>query len=196
MSPRIHLTRQELSVDDNDGRDPWDDDKLENRHQLATELNGVIELVTGQVAPSAEKREPDELVKCLRGGSLTISLDGKWGTGKTFFLERWKKYLHKQYSPIYYNAWSHDFFDDPLIPLLHHVIRGTSMGRMKRAKLVKQAGQFLKPHSVSVGATLPGIISASAMWLSDRDKAGNTTKKMKRILWQAVFKSSSGNCHY
>ncbi len=78
---------------------PWGDDLL-NRKDLADNLTN--------------------LVKDLEDPSLSICIDGAWGTGKTFFLERWKYHLEKVGfpSPIYFNAWEDDFIENPLISIL------------------------------------------------------------------------------
>ncbi len=78
---------------------PWGDDLL-NRRDLADNLTN--------------------LVKDLEDPSLSICIDGAWGTGKTFFLERWKHHLEKLGfpSPIYFNAWEDDFIENPLISIL------------------------------------------------------------------------------
>ena len=78
---------------------PWGDDLL-NRKDLADNLTN--------------------LVKDLEDPSLTICIDGAWGTGKTFFLERWKYHLEKAEfpSPIYFNAWEDDFIENPLVSIL------------------------------------------------------------------------------
>ncbi|MCY4653441.1 MAG: P-loop NTPase fold protein [Dehalococcoidia bacterium] len=79
--------------------DPWGDDLL-NRKDLADNLTN--------------------LVRDLEDPSLSICIDGAWGTGKTFFLERWKYHLEKVGfpSPIYFNAWEDDFIENPLISIL------------------------------------------------------------------------------
>ena len=78
---------------------PWGDDLL-NRKDLADNLTN--------------------LVKDLEDPSLSICVDGAWGTGKTFFLERWQYHLEKLGfpSPIYFNAWEDDFIENPLISIL------------------------------------------------------------------------------
>ena len=78
---------------------PWGDDLL-NRRGLADNLT--------------------TLVKDIEDPSLSICIDGAWGSGKTFFLERWKYHLEKVGfpSPIYFNAWEDDFIENPLISIL------------------------------------------------------------------------------
>ena len=73
---------------------PWADDLL-TRRDIAARLTNIV---AAQTAP------------------LTISLHGKWGTGKTFMLTRWQMELESQnYRAIYFNAWEDDFCDDPLL---------------------------------------------------------------------------------
>lgn len=83
---------------------PWDDDKLER--QVAA--NTLANLVKNQKGP------------------FVVSLDGKWGTGKTFFLKRWKQQLENDgIRCVYFNAWRDDFFEDPLVPFLAEIMRTT-----------------------------------------------------------------------
>lgn len=51
--------------------------------------------------------------------SLVIAIDSPWGTGKTTFLELWKKELelNEKFTVISYNAWKEDDYNNPLIPL-------------------------------------------------------------------------------
>ena len=76
---------------------PWCDDELD-RQEIADRLTTVIK---DQEAP------------------FVLSLDGRWGTGKTFLLKRWKAQLVKDgFQAIYFNAWEDDFCDDPLLAII------------------------------------------------------------------------------
>ena len=93
--------RPALKVPDpevNDG-DPWADDVL-GRRGIADRLTSIVR---GQEEP------------------FVISIDGRWGTGKTFLLKRWAQDLRNQDTPweaIYFNAWEDDFNDDPLLAII------------------------------------------------------------------------------
>ena len=88
----LKLPEQDVSLEN-----PWCDDVL-GRAELATRLTNLIKK---QQAP------------------FVISIDGKWGTGKTFFLQRWQKDLeNNDFRAIYFNAWEDDFCDDPLLAIL------------------------------------------------------------------------------
>ncbi|MCA9464688.1 MAG: hypothetical protein KC643_04500 [Nitrospira sp.] len=56
-------------------------------------------------------------------GAFVLSLNGKFGSGKTTFLEMWKQDLEmKKFEVVYINAWETDFEDEPLIPLLGAIL--------------------------------------------------------------------------
>lgn len=76
---------------------PWADDVLDRQSTSVALTN----LVTKQKGP------------------FVISLHGKWGTGKTFFLKRWQRQLDEDgHRAVYFNAWKNDFCSDPLIAMI------------------------------------------------------------------------------
>lgn len=76
----------------------WGDDVSELESDLAQDLLRII----------VEQERP-----------LTICLNGKWGTGKTFFLTRLvETYNGSGGKALYYNAWQDDFLDDPLVSII------------------------------------------------------------------------------
>ena len=76
--------------------------------------------------------------------SMVIAVDGPWGTGKSFFLKCWVG-AHKNENPgttetIYFDAFKHDYFDDPLVAItsvvLEH-IKDTDDLKTRPAKRIK-----------------------------------------------------------
>tara|TARA_R110002012_G_scaffold167690_1_gene331131 strand:- start:442 stop:1869 length:1428 start_codon:yes stop_codon:yes gene_type:complete len=47
-----------------------------------------------------------------------VNIDSPWGTGKTFFLDRWCKHLSDERGVVYFNAWEKDYTGDPFISLV------------------------------------------------------------------------------
>jgi len=48
-------------------------------------------------------------------GNAVISIDSKWGDGKTFFIKLWiNKYIEEDNICLYIDAFENEFFDDPL----------------------------------------------------------------------------------
>ena len=107
--PTLKVVEPEINVDN-----PWCDDLLD-RETMATRLSSVID---DQKAP------------------FVISLDGRWGTGKTFLLKRWRRALEKQgFQAIYFNAWEDDFCDDPLLAIMGQLSKHFNEGKLKEMSL-------------------------------------------------------------
>lgn len=89
---------------------PWTDDRLD-RKRIADRLTTIIE---DQQAP------------------FVLSLDGRWGTGKTFLLKRWQQAMvNDKYQAIYFNAWEDDFCDDPLLAIIGQLTEHFQEGKLK-----------------------------------------------------------------
>lgn len=64
---------------------------------------------------------------CRRKKPFAISLNGAWGTGKTFFLDRWREDLRKkEIQSIYLNAREGDFCNDPLVVIIWRLAKSSS----------------------------------------------------------------------
>jgi hypothetical protein len=88
----IKIAESEINKDD-----PWADDKL-GRKACADTLTSLL---AGQTT------------------ALTVSVNGEWGSGKTFMLKRWQQQLaNEKYKAIYFNAWEDDFMGDPLVSIV------------------------------------------------------------------------------
>ena len=99
--------------------EPWQDDTL-GRAQIAEKMTNLIRT----------QRDP-----------FVISIDGQWGTGKTFLLKRWKKDLKAEgFKAIYFNAWEDDFCDDPLLSIIGQLSEHFKEDEFK--EIAKKAGQI------------------------------------------------------
>ena len=118
--------------------EPWQDDML-GRAEIAEKLTNLIR---NQSHP------------------FVISIDGQWGTGKTFLLKRWQKDLEAAgFKAIYFNAWEDDFCDDPLLSIIGQLSEQFKEGKFK--KLAKQVGQIavqlIKQNLIAVPSKLTGL---------------------------------------
>ncbi len=130
---------------DPDPDEPWRDDVL-NRKEIADRLTSIVR---GQEAP------------------FIISLDGRWGTGKTFLLKRWAQDLRNQdpkWQAIYYNAWEDDFAGDPLVSVTGQLSEHLKKGALwaKARKLGRLVAPFVQPivstaSLATTGVPLPNI---------------------------------------
>ena len=144
---------------------PWTDDELD-RETIAGRLTKVVE---DQEAP------------------FVISLDGRWGTGKTFLLKRWQQELVNEpqgFKAIYFNAWEDDFSDDPLLAIIgqltEHFREGT-LGRMANA-LGNVALPILTSKLTGVAFKAKDLRPESL--LSDYHKQQETKHKVRERLEQ------------
>ena len=116
----------------NDGKH-WEADKL-NRKKVADYLTPLIESIT----------QP-----------FVISLASDYGTGKTFFIECWRKDLEaKGLSCVYFNAWETDFSQDPLFAFIAAMKRELAPLTGADAKFneaAKKAGGLAAKKLVKIG---------------------------------------------
>ncbi|WP_052958867.1 KAP family P-loop NTPase fold protein [Pseudomonas marginalis] len=47
-----------------------------------------------------------------------LNVNSPWGSGKTFFVQRWKEELSKKHVCVMFNAWETDFSAEPLLALI------------------------------------------------------------------------------
>ena len=134
---------------------PWDDDVL-NRAQIAERLTNLIRT---QSVP------------------FVVSIDGYWGTGKTFMLKRWQKDLEKKaFHAIYFNAWEDDFCDDPLLAIIGQLsehFKKEGRLRSKARQLIQVAKPLFRPRSVGLNYSPDGIssVGVSASFGEGEDKS-------------------------
>lgn len=95
---------------------PQDDEIVLYQTGLSNDLLGREEF--GEILSKILERYQD---------SLVIALDGGWGTGKTYFLQKWVKFHEDQHDSnaltVYYDAFAHDYHSDPLISILDALLK-------------------------------------------------------------------------
>lgn len=87
---------------------------------------------------------------------MVICLDGKWGSGKSYFLKRWvgSHVINNggTAKTIYFDAFRHDFLDDPLIALTSAISeRFNSKEKTKIWKRARAAASALWRPAVRIG---------------------------------------------
>lgn len=156
------LTRQEPHVNE---QEPWRDDRL-NRQRAADSLTNLI---------------------ATQQGPFVVSISGDWGTGKTFFLKRWKQELENNNTRvIYFNAWEDDFIEDPLVAMIAQIIDTVEDDEVRLAlsesitSLVYRNVQSVT-HKLT-GVTLPNfgddILEAYKSQTKERNKLRNALQKL------------------
>ena len=104
-----------------------------------------------QLGRAASGKKLSELVEKI-SEPVVIAVDGPWGSGKSHFLKLWTG-AHKLENEgsakvIYFDAFKHDYFDDPLVALVGQIFEDYSKGKTPDGKMkafLKQAGRLVKP---------------------------------------------------
>lgn len=100
---------------------------------------------------------------------FVLSIDSKWGSGKTTFITMWKQYLeNNEYKVIHFNAWENDISDDALSALVAELKKGiqTAPDKITSSKLfsnVKTVSAKILKRSIPVVIKLAtaGIIDTN-----------------------------------
>ena len=120
---------------------PWDDDVL-GRAQIGQRLTNLIRT---QSVP------------------FVVSIDGYWGTGKTFMLKRWQRDLEKQgFQSIYFNAWEDDFCDDPLLAVIGQLsehFEKEGKFRARARQVIQSAKSLFRPRYLGMNFSPDGVSS-------------------------------------
>ena len=81
--------------------------------------------------------------------NFCLSLNGAWGSGKSFVLSMIEEKLsvNSEYIIIKYDAWENSFYNDPLIAILSCVIDGLEDKLSKTAEYKKIIKEIIKKNS-------------------------------------------------
>lgn len=100
---------------------------------------------------------------CTHADGFVMSIDGKWGTGKSTFINMWQQKLKDdEFEVIHFNAWENDFEKDPLIALLGEIKTLVNKDPDQYKNLLKKGLLFTKQ-------LLPSIAEAVAANYIDKD---------------------------
>lgn len=159
--------------------EPWPGDPL-GRHRTANYL-------TNYLSKRYEAKKEEK--------GFVLAINGDWGFGKTYLLERWRDQLVTQSHPaVYFDAWQNDFTPEPLIgfiseidtslrPLFKNVPIATKVlnSTLSKAKqLLKPAGSVLLhaviKHGAGMSAEKIGELIDSAVNEADEGDSGGKRK--------------------
>lgn len=127
--------------------------------------------------------------------AFVLSLNARYGAGKTTFLRMWQADLQEQGLKVFYiNAWETDFEDEPLLPLLSALLDG--IGHGKGTKKLKGALQGTIGATALIGNKLleqtTGINVKEIMEDVEADlKASDIQKVGEEIYKEYSFKKES-----
>jgi hypothetical protein len=128
---------------------PWEDDALD-RKSVAEKLTNIV----------SSTSQP-----------FVIGLNAAYGTGKTYFFERWKFDLENRgHTVVHFDAWRTDFADDPLIAFMSALKKqfeaeGIDEKNDDLLGMLKTAGGYLARRALPVAARVAtaGLLEENAI---------------------------------
>lgn len=87
------------------------EDDILNRESIVQDINRYIEILKRDSSDSA----------------ISIGINSKWGSGKTYFMNMWKNALEGEgQKVILYDAWENDDCGSALLPILYNIVKITT----------------------------------------------------------------------
>ena len=108
-------------------------------------------------------------------GNTTFAIDGVWGCGKTFVLEKLEQKLSKieneetgenKYFIIHYNSWKYDYYEEPLVAIVSSIV--SSLDENKTIKNPKTR-IVVKEVFKEIGMALLDLANASVKKITGID---------------------------
>lgn len=105
---------------------------------------------------------------------MVIALNGAWGSGKSFFLKCWVgehlKRKENTTQTVYFDAFGHDFLDDPLIALTGAIAERFESAesqeenqKTERSKKIKKAAWAVGKGALRIGASVATFGATEAL---------------------------------
>lgn len=125
---------------------------------------------------------------------LVIALDGGWGSGKSHFLKLWTGAHSKELGGIseiiYFDAFEHDFLDDPLVSLISRLATtgGERSWDKKAVKKLKKAAIPIVKFATRMGlaaATVGASELVGAVGDAMLSRASEASEASIERFWQA-----------
>lgn len=83
---------------------------------------------------------------------FVLSVSGPWGSGKTTFVQMWKRHLEIEgHSCLYFNAWENDYVDDPLIAMIGEIQENIDRWALDFSKHPKANKSWKTARSIGAG---------------------------------------------
>ena len=110
---------------------------------------------------------------------FVIALDGKWGTGKSYFLKRWVKHHSKEATTVYFDAFESDYLSEPLISITSAV----------SDRIPEEASEKWKQHAYNIGKPALGIL-ANLATLGAKELVGELTGAVIDVVKEPLINAS------
>lgn len=127
---------------------------------------------------------------------LVIAIDGEWGQGKSFFLKRWvgahTLQNNGKATMVYFDAFAHDYLDDPLIALVGVVTdRITELSKGNKSVSEKVQGTWKSVQRAAIKLAKPTAkMAISAVGAGLSVATGGLSDAAKKVVNEMIDTAS------
>lgn len=130
----------------------------------------------------------------------TIVLDGDWGSGKTTFIKQWCRLVETaphHARTIYFDAFSHDYRQDPFVALTTAILAAANHDKSSRVEAFKEmaikVGKFVAPAlaGAAVNFATGGILSSLPSRTLAENTSATTAELAEKWLAERLDKATS-----
>lgn len=86
----------------------------------------------------------EKVIEMTKGDGFSIGINGSWGCGKTFVVNKLEEKLNEgPYLIFHYDCWKYDYYNEPLIALLYVFVQELNLYRLGKNEIKKVPQAFL-----------------------------------------------------
>ncbi|NMD51222.1 NTPase [Shewanella sp. DNRA4] len=125
-------------------------------------------------------------------GGYVLNLNAKWGSGKTYFINRWMESIKDRHPVVYIDAWKQDYSDDPMLTVISSLINALSeqlpAENETLANITEKSARFIK---AAAPALLKGLVKKAVGLNLDDIKVEGELKNDDKFISDTLSESAA-----
>lgn len=125
-------------------------------------------------------------------GGYVLNLNAKWGSGKTYFINRWIESIKDTHPVVYIDAWKQDYSDDPMLTVISSLINALSEQLPAEneilSNITEKSARFIK---AAAPALLKGLVKKAVGLNLDDIKVEGDSKGDDKLISDTLSESAA-----
>ncbi|MFB2673820.1 P-loop NTPase fold protein [Shewanella xiamenensis] len=125
-------------------------------------------------------------------GGYVLNLNAKWGSGKTYFINRWMESIKDTHPVVYIDAWKQDYSDDPMLTVISSLINALSEQLPAEneilSNITEKSARFIK---AAAPALLKGLVKKTVGLNLDDIKVEGEPKSDDKFISDTLSESAA-----
>ncbi|MFG0454372.1 KAP family P-loop NTPase fold protein [Shewanella mangrovisoli] len=130
-------------------------------------------------------------------GGYVLNLNAKWGSGKTYFINRWIESIKDRHPVVYIDAWKQDYSDDPMLTVISSLINALSeqlpAENETLSNITEKSARFIK---AAAPALLKGLVKKAVGLNFDDIKFEGDSKSDGKLISDTLSESAAAVAQY